>query len=79
MYIMECGHIENAKTLDNKPFCAICSCDVVAKEINDTNKTQKFAKCHCGKIKESSPYLPFFKEQPNSKYDSFYCGCDGWD
>ncbi len=36
------------------------------------------ARCTCGKIVKSAHNLPFFKTRL-SDYDSFYCGCRGWD
>jgi hypothetical protein len=41
--------------------------------------TVRTAKCGCGMLSESNPKLPFFKLQPQSDYDSYYCGCMGWD
>jgi hypothetical protein len=44
----------------------------------DKNTVRK-AKCSCGMISESNPKLPFFKAQPQSDFDRYYCGCWGWD
>ena len=27
----------------------------------------------------SSPKLPFFEHKPTEQYDSYFCGCMGWD
>lgn len=35
-------------------------------------------KC-CGSLVDSKYTLPFFEHKPNSKEDSFYCGCMSWD
>lgn len=78
MYIMKCGHVENAKTLDNKPFCAICNCDIINKSLDNNDSSPRYAKCHCGKIELSSQDLPFFRRCESEEYDRFYCGCDGW-
>ena len=38
------------------------------------------AKCAmCGREKDSDYNLPFFEYRPNEEYDSYYCGCIGWD
>ena len=43
------------------------------------------ARCHqhkrgCfGEFVDSSWNLPLFKYMPNAEYDSYYCGCRGWD
>lgn len=33
--------------------------------------------CRCER--PSSPALPFFQYHPDREFDSFYCGCWGWD
>ena len=76
--MMKCGHRANATTADGKPFCLICDCYEVEEKKPDL-KGRK-AKCsYCGRIEDSKTTLPFFKTQPNEKYDSYYCGCEGWD
>lgn len=39
------------------------------------------AKCcyRCGSMESSKPSLPFFEYRPDKEYDSYYCGCFGWD
>lgn len=81
--LMKCGHTANAVS-NGKPCCAICfGIDEGATEIADTvpDLTGRKAKCFygCGKIADSSYSLPFFEYKPNSEYDSYYCGCEGWD
>lgn len=40
----------------------------------------RMAKCSdCGKIEPSKPSMPFFSYREDKEYDSFYCGCFGWD
>lgn len=34
-------------------------------------------RCLCEK--PSAPELPFFRHTPEEEFDSFYCGCWGWD
>jgi hypothetical protein len=41
--------------------------------------TDSRGKKHCGSLVDSSYSLPFFEYKPNSKEDSFYCGCMSWD
>ena len=48
----------------------------------DNSKKERMAMCvNCGRTRKSSERdrLAFFKEEPNAPYDSFYCGCYGWD
>ncbi len=33
----------------------------------------------CGEIVPSMDAMAFFEYRPKEKYDSHYCGCDGWD
>lgn len=60
-----------------------------------TYQMKKYACCGCGKCSEqfkggavtgvckceteSSPSLAFFKSQPEKEFDSYYCGCMGWE
>ena len=76
--LMKCGHIANAETNDGKPYCVICDCFEIAE--TELNFVGRKAKCYwCGKITESNETLPFFESKPNEDYDSYYCGCGGWD
>ena len=34
---------------------------------------------YCGSREPSAPILAFFQYQPDREYDSYYCGCYGWD
>lgn len=75
--LMKCGHLSNA-TLNGKPYCIICECSEVAEE--KPSLEGRKARCwSCGRIEDSSYNLPFFTHRPNSIYDSFYDGCNGWD
>lgn len=75
--LMKCGHTANA-TKDGKPFCVICMCEELAAQTPTLDG--RVAKCsYCGKESSSSYNLPFFKYEPNAKYDRYYCGCGGWD
>ena len=80
--MMKCGHAANA-THNGKPVCAICfgftpDAQIVADTAPDL--TGRKARCgYCGKLTDSKISLPFFEYRPNCKYDSYYCGCWGWD
>lgn len=75
---MKCGHIANATTDTGKPCCAICNCHEIDNKT--FNLVGRKAKCSwCGHIEDSNANLPFFQSKPNSNYDSYYCGCGGWD
>ena len=77
--LMKCGHIANA-TCEDKPCCVICTCFEVDKKINDDFLNNRTAKCTtCGKESKSKVKLPFFEYLPNKDFDSYYCGCWGWD
>ena len=40
----------------------------------------RIAKCmDCGERVSSAPSLPFFWYRPDKEFDSYYCGCYGWD
>ncbi len=76
--LMKCGHIANGTTMDGKPYCVICNCYDVSNE--KPNLENRKAKCKmCGKEVESDYSLPFFESKPDKDYDSYYCGCGGWD
>lgn len=77
-YLMKCGHVANSVTADGKPFCVICGCENVA--IKTYELEGRKARCsYCGKTVESNLNLPFFEFRPDKEYDSYYCGCGGWD
>jgi len=44
---------------------------------------QRKARCTyfrgCGGEQPSANPLPFFRPRPDAKFDSYYCGCYGWD
>ncbi|MBQ2871606.1 hypothetical protein IJE86_07885 [bacterium] len=82
--IMKCGHIGYGRTAEGKPYCLVCDCEEVADEKDVIDLTGRKAKCSsCGHITNSSWSLPFFspREEFNQsgEYDSYYCGCGGWD
>lgn len=77
--VMECGHTANGESLDGEPVCAICMCTDIDENIKVDLHGRK-AKCsECGKIVDSKFGLPFFQYRGDEEYDSYYCGCEGWD
>lgn len=75
--LLKCGHEPNA-TQNGKPCCVICNCFEFAETKPDL--TGRCAKCSdCGNIQPSNYNLIFFRYRPDCQYDSFYCGCRGWD
>ena len=89
-YLMECGHVANAEKIDppnndRKPVCAICDCDKIVKEARGADELEG-RQAVCSQHKGCSPSvtssrweLPFFNYRPDEKYDTYYCGCWGWD
>lgn len=85
--MMQCGHAANSEFEINgvkHPCCVICFNGVgspaakIASEQPDL--TGRMARCGttCKEV-PSSPNLAFFKHQPDRDFDSYYCGCRGWD
>lgn len=81
MIMMKCGHTANAVSIRDGqkiPYCIICGCATI--EPNKPVLTGRKAKCiWCDQIRESDDHLPYFEYKPNSDFDSYYCGCGGWD
>lgn len=83
-FLMKCGHVANA-TSDGKPCCVICTPDTKAHEIDRECKGSdgldgRMANCdYCGRKVPSEWELPFFEYRPKYEFDSYYCGCMGWD
>ena len=76
--LMKCGHTANAETSDGKPCCVICACFELAEK--QPSLQGRKAKCsYCGKIVDSNYNLPFFEYKQEQEYDSYYCGCRGWE
>lgn len=80
--MMKCGHAANATSKRDGevdlPCCAICVCFVVAEKQPDLTGRQ--ARCSCFRKEPSDPQkLAFFEHRPESEFDSYYCGCNGWD
>lgn len=90
--LMECGHTAQGTTTEGSPVCVICAPDPKAYNLAKVKPQLKgrIARCAhfghktrdnkvCTSQAKSSTELPFFKHQPDSPYDEFYCGCWGWD
>lgn len=75
--LMKCGHTANAETFSGQPCCVICGCTEIVERPSLKGRKAKCA--YCGKIKDSDYNLPFFEYRPDREYDSYYCGCGGWD
>jgi len=81
--IMECGHAANAIDSQGRPVCVICALirdgwNKVADPQPDLSGRQ--AQCAmCGKVAPSDGELAFFEYRPDEEFDSYYCGCEGWD
>lgn len=79
--LMKCGHAANA-TLDDKPVCAICYGlkDGANLAVAETpNLEGRKSRCwYCNKLESSSVELPYFAYRPEAAFDSYYCGCHGW-
>ena len=79
---MKCGHTAQGQFDDGSPVCAICLCEEVAdvKPILDGRRARcSYFGLKCHSESQSKDTLPFFKFQPSSEYDTYYCGCYGWD
>lgn len=84
MPYMKCGHFTTARDARTGRYvCPICvgfTLDAEIVEDNLPDLTGRKAMCpYCKTIVDSSFDLPFFNYLPDKKYDSFYCGCRGWD
>jgi hypothetical protein len=79
--MMKCGHASQG-TMDGKPACIACyGINPGATEVEraEPDLAGREARCFCGNTQPSSVKLAFFRRYPDSPYDSFYCGCRGWD
>lgn len=88
-FIMKCGHTDNSTWQRGKeqvPYCVICSCDEIEREIKSPFDGLEGRMAICGQHKDISEKsivpsrwdLPFFKYRPQEPYDAYYCGCWGW-
>lgn len=79
--ILRCGCAANATDQNGKPSCAV-HVGLTDTEVEpiQPDLTGRMAKCeYCKRTKPSSTELAFFSHHPDIEYDSYYCGCRGWD
>lgn len=85
--LMKCGHVAQAKDGKGNPCCAICAGInpdgmIVDRECSGTDGLEgRTARCGYGAHADvpSKWELPFFEYRPDKPFDSYYCGCKGWD
>lgn len=83
--MMGCGHAANATDGEGKPLCVTCYGIVpgAGDVVKTPDLTGREARCsyfsRCGTVAPSHTGMPFFGHRPKAKFDSFYCGCRGWD
>ena len=81
---MKCGHKAVGEDEEGKPVCPMCLCWEVAPNVPEL--AGRKAKCrYCGRWMDvcgsngEFAGLPFFKHESDMEYDTYYCGCMGWD
>lgn len=75
-FIHSCCELVQMPNLEGR----IAKCGFCKKGIgrnNECDDCRGKSKCECQK--PSSVDLAFFKYQPDEEFDSYYCGCIGWD
>jgi len=86
--MMKCGHRANgiAKGPDDTetPICVLCGglTDNAEITVPEPDLSKRIAKCcYCNREKPSDSKLglAFFEHCPSEEFDSYYCGCRGWD
>jgi len=76
--LMHCGCVAQAVDGANRPVCLMHQCRKLARE-QAPNLDGRMARCtDCQRTTESSTSLPFFKHHPTGGWDTYYCGCRGW-
>jgi hypothetical protein len=86
--LMKCGHRSQTEK-DGNPICLICigiheGATIVDESVTDETLKGRKARCSyygskCHSEEPSSLSLAFFSHRPDKEYDSYYCGCYGWD
>lgn len=75
--LLKCGCVACAINGDGKPCCIEHNCVEIDNNMPDLNGRK--AKCVYGnKVVDSKYTLAFFKLRLDKEFDSFYCGCYGW-
>lgn len=79
--MMKCGHAAQGVNGHGEPVCVSCAGIVPgANEIASApNLEGRKAKCCSREPVASSVNLAFFGHDPSKEFDSYYCGCKGWD
>lgn len=88
--MMKCGHSANAQRVHKDgtktPSCAICAGLTPDAEIvvPTPDLTLRRARCSyygskCHSEADTSLRLAFLELTPDRPFDSYYCGCYGWD
>lgn len=81
--LMKCGHVALATDSNNRPVCPICSGTTSkAYEVVEIKPdlTGRSAICgYCKTVVPSKYELPFFGYKEGHPFDTYYCGCRGWD
>lgn len=79
--VMKCGH-----AAQSAEGCVICDCVDVAPQPDLTGRRARcvyhaapHTKYECAKERDSDRGMGFFKYNPDGEFDSYYCGCWGWD
>lgn len=65
------------QTGERVPYCLIHNCYELMPEPDLTGRKARCA--YCLTVVESSTSLPFFSLRDDHEFDSYYCGCRGWD
>lgn len=82
--MMKCGHAANATDESGNPICVICALIDPGSTVVDDNPPDlsgRMARCwyrSCRSTTPSNPDLAFFEHRPKDPYDTYYCGCLGW-
>lgn len=81
---LACGCLSNAIDQDNNPACSTHDglMDTSPAELPDLMDRKAVCTQHKftpKKVVDSVITLPFFQYRPDMQFDSYYCGCWGWD
>jgi hypothetical protein len=79
--LMKCGCSASSKIKIDGCWVDACGTHNCTEKVeNPPSLNGRKAKCGYGDTVVNSNYnLAFFKHSPNEEYDTFYCGCYGWD
>jgi hypothetical protein len=78
--VMTCGCADVGSVMEGGKWVRGCPYHGVTEPMDPQPQlAERIARCTCMGVKESSPNLAFFRYRPTLAFDSFYCGCKGWD